>query len=100
MLDCFAQADSAGVRAHADTELCREQKDGDVLVHAGHPGGVNLEYFDGPCLQQLLEHHAVLHVLPCCHRDGCHAAGDGGVPEDVIRAGGFFDPGNAVRRQM
>jgi hypothetical protein len=42
VLDDLAQADAASVRADRHAELRGQQQVGDVLVHPGHPAGVDL----------------------------------------------------------
>ena len=69
MLHHLAQADAAGVRAHRHAELGRQEQDGEVLVHAADPAGVDLDDVDRLGLQQLLEDHTVLHVLAGCDRE-------------------------------
>ena len=64
VLDELAQPDAAGVRADGDAELGRQQQHRDDLVDPGEPAGVDLADADRLRLQQLLEDHAVLRVLP------------------------------------
>ena len=92
MLDQLAQPHSPGVRADRDVELRRQQQIGDVLVHPGHPGGVDLHHVDRPGLEQLLEDDPVVHGLAGGDLDRVDALADGGVGEDVVRAGRLLDP--------
>ena len=43
VLDVLAQADAARVRADRHPELLGHQEDGEHLVDAGHPAGVDLD---------------------------------------------------------
>jgi hypothetical protein len=100
VLDGLAQADAAGVRADRHAELGRQQQVGDVLVHPGHPAGVDLHDVQGPGLQQLLEHDRVGDVLAGGHRDRPHAPADRGRAQDVERRGRLLHPGKPERRQL
>ena len=84
------------MRADGHAELRGEQQVGDVLVDAAHPGGVDLHHVHSACLQQLLEHDAVLHVLAGRDAHRSDAPCDGGVPEDVVGAGRLLDPRGLV----
>ena len=42
----LAQPDPAGVRAHRHAELRGQQENGQVLVDARHPAGVDLHHVD------------------------------------------------------
>ena len=46
VLHVLAEADAAGVRAHRNAELRREQQHGDRLVDAADPAGVDLADVD------------------------------------------------------
>lgn len=79
-----------------DTEFASQQQDGETFVYAADSAGVGLE--DGECagLQELFEHDSVLTHFAGCDADGavgCVGEGfaDGGVAEDVVGGGGFFD---------
>lgn len=92
VLDQFAQADPAGVRADGHAELGREKQDGEVLVDAGDTGGVDLQDVDGAGLEELLEDDTVLDVLAGGDLDGGDRLADGGVTEDVVGTGRLLDP--------
>ncbi|GAA4938390.1 hypothetical protein GCM10023238_00090 [Streptomyces heliomycini] len=92
VLDEFAQADPAGVRAHRDAVLGGEQQDGEVLGDAADPGGVDLDDVEGAGLEELLEDDPVLRVLAGGHLHRGDGAADGRVAEDVVGAGGLLDP--------
>ncbi len=47
VLDVFAEADSASVRADRDAEFCGEQEDGEVFVDSGDTATVDLADVDG-----------------------------------------------------
>ena len=55
VLGVLAEPDPAGVRAHRDAELRREQHDREHLVHTAEPAAVELDGVDRTQLQQLLE---------------------------------------------
>ncbi len=99
VLDGLAQAHAPGVRADGDAELRGEQQMGDVLVDAADAGRVDLEDLHGSGLEELLDHDAVVHVFAGGHRDGGDGAGDGGVAQDVVGAGGFLHPGRVIGRE-
>src|ERR1700687_4217631 len=92
VLDVLAEPDAAGVRAHRDAELRRQQKYGQDLVDATEPAAVDLAEVDRLGLHELLEHHAVLHVLARCDADWLDRFADAAVAKHVIRAGGLLDP--------
>ena len=92
VLDQLAEANAAGVRADRDAELGSEQQVGDVLVDAAHPGGIKLQDVDGAGLKQLLEHNAAGHGLAGGDADRSDAPPDVRMSQDVIGAGGLFDP--------
>ena len=88
------------MRTHRHPELRREQKDRDVLVHPTDSAGVDLHHVDRVRLQQLLEHHRVLHMLPGGHLDRCDGATHRGVAEHVVGRGRLLDPVRVVRAQL
>ena len=92
MLDCLAQPDPAGVRAYPYPGPRSEQQVGDVLVHSGNPGRVDLHDVKRSGLQQLLEYHPVGNVLAGCDRDRGDRAADLRHGQDVIRERGLFHP--------
>jgi len=94
VLDEFAEADAAGVGADGDVELFGEEVDGEDLVDAAEAAGVDLAELKATGLHELFEEDAVLAVLAGSNTDaeGIDGAGDGGVAEDIVGAGGFFDP--------
>ena len=100
VLHGLAQADPARVRAHPHAEPGREQQDRQVLVDARDPGGVDLQHLQGVGLEELLEHDAVGAVLAGRDRDRCHLAGDPGVAEHVVGAGGLLHPGQVEAGQL
>ena len=50
-------------------------------------GVIKLQDLEGTSLEHLLEHHAVLDVLPCCDRDGGNPTGNCRVPQDISVTG-------------
>ena len=88
----LAQADAAGVRADRHPELVGQQLHREDLVDAGEAAGIDLGEADGVGLEELLPHHPIVDVLAGGDLEGCDGAGDGGVAEDVVRAGGLLDP--------
>lgn len=74
VLDEFAQADPARVRADRHAELGREEQDGEVLVDAGDAGGVDLQDVDGAGLEELFEDDTVLDVFAGGDLDGATAS--------------------------
>ena len=69
VLDVFAEAYAAGVRADWLVELGGEQKDGEVFVDASNAATIELNDVDSVRLKKLLEHDAVLAVLSCGDAD-------------------------------
>src|SRR6266852_4615558 len=63
VLDIFAQANAAGMRAHGDAELCRHQHHRKHFVHAAEPAAIYLAKADGVGLQELFEDHSILAVF-------------------------------------
>ncbi len=92
VLHHLAQTDATGVRAHRHAELRGEQEDGEVLVDAADPAGVDLHDVDRLGLQQLLEDHPVLDVLAGGDPDRAHRVADGAVAEHVVGRGRLLDP--------
>ena len=90
--DHLAQSDPASVGADCLVELTGQQVFENYLLWARHSGGVDLHDAEGVGLQELLEHDAVLHLFTGCHGDGIDGPGNGCVADDVIGAGGLFDP--------
>ena len=99
VLDELAQADAAGVRAHRHAELGRQQQDRQVLVDAADAAGVELQHRDRLCLQQLLEDHAIGHVLAGRDRDRGDGTRDRGHAEHVVGRRRLLDPAQPVRRE-
>src|SRR4029077_20944119 len=92
VLDVFAHADSAGMRAHRHPELGGQQQDGDHLVDTAQPAAVDLAEVDRSRLHELLEHHAVVDVLAGGHADGRDRVTYAAVAEHIVWTGGLFDP--------
>src|SRR5216684_951654 len=63
VLDIFAQANAAGMRAHGYAELRRHQHHRKHFVHAAEPAAINLAKADGAGLQELFEDHSILAVF-------------------------------------
>ena len=84
VLDHLAQPDATRVRADGHAELGRQQQDRHVVVDAADARGVELEDVDRLGLEQLLEQHRVLAVLPGGHPDRRHRGPHAAVPEDVV----------------
>ena len=99
MLDNLAQPDTAGMRAHRDSEFGREQQVGDVLVDACHAACVDLHDVDRASLEELLEDHPVGDVLAGSDADRAHPPADRGGAEDVVRARRLLDPGRPGVRE-
>jgi len=76
----LAQSHPAGVRAHGNVELLRHQVDGEDLIHAAEPGGVELAVVEGSRLKHLLEQHPVHAVLARGHADRRDGSTDGRMP--------------------
>src|SRR5258705_4010784 len=99
VLCVLAEADSARVRTDRHPELRREQDHGQHLVHAAEPAAVELADVDRAKLEQLLEHDAVLHVLPRGDANRSDRLADATVAEDVVGARRLFDPPRIDLRQ-
>ena len=91
--DQLAQADAAGVRADHDAEAraASSRIATTSLTLATRQASI-WQNESALRLEELLEHDAVVDVLAGGHADGRHGPGDGGVAEDVVRAGGLLDP--------
>ena len=85
VLNHLAQADASRVRAHGHAELGGEQEDGEVLVDATDPAGVDLHDIDRLGLEHLLEDDPVLDVLTRRDPYRVHRSTDGEVAEHVVR---------------
>ena len=92
MLDVFAETDATRMRADGDVEFGGEEDDGEVLVDSGYAATIELEDVDGPGLEELLEHDAVVAVFAGRDADFGDFAADAGVAENVVGVGGFFHP--------
>src|SRR6266496_6801490 len=92
VLHILAQPDAARVRAYWYLELRSHQQDGEHFVYAAETTAINLAKPDGFGLQQLLEDHAILAVLPSCHSDGRQGFGNFRVTEYVIGRCRLFNP--------
>src|SRR5271163_2496085 len=92
MLYILAQADTTGVRADRDAELCSHQHDGEIFVDAGDSAAIDLADIDGSGLEELLEHDAVVTVFAGGDTCRCRLAANAGVTKDVVWAGGLFHP--------
>src|SRR5215204_3030709 len=67
VLHILAEADAARVRADGHAELLGHEQHGQHLVDAAEAATVDLAEADGPGLQELLEHDAVVAVLARGH---------------------------------
>ena len=85
VLNHLAQADTSGVGTHGHAELGGEQEDGEVLVDATDPAGVDLHDIDRLGLEHLLEDDPVLDVLTRGDPYRLHRSTDGEVAEHVVR---------------
>src|SRR5450759_2142795 len=92
VLDVFAQANPTRMRAYRHPELGGQQQHGDNLIDPAQSAAVDLAEVNGPGLQKLLPHHAVVHVLAGRDTDGRYRLADAAVAEDVIGTGRFLDP--------
>jgi len=100
VLDQLAQANATRVRVHAHTKLRGHEQNRQILVHAAHSGGINLNEVHRSSLQQLLEDHPVLSVLPRRHRHRRNTAPDSCMPQHIVRARGLFNPRNVESNQL
>ncbi len=100
MLDELAQPDAAGVRAHGHAELRGQQQVGEVLVDARDAAGVDLHDVDRLRLKELLEDHAIRHMLAGGDAQRADRAADRARAEDVVGAGRLLDPGRVEARQL
>ena len=78
VLDAFAEADATSMGADRDFELGSHEKYGEVFIDPGQATAINLTHVDGPCLHQLLEHHAIVAVFARGDADG-HFPADASV---------------------
>src|SRR6202051_3090367 len=88
VLHVLAEPDAPGVRTYGDSKLRRQQQYGQNFVDAAKAAAVDLAVVDRLGLQQLLEHHAVLHVLARGDADRLDRFADPAVVQYVIWAGG------------
>src|SRR5919197_2722825 len=86
VLDVFAQADAAGMRANRNAELRGEEEYGEHLVHTADPARVDLADVDRLRLEELLEHHPILDVLARGDGDRRNCVPNRRVPSHVVRA--------------
>src|SRR5919197_795276 len=92
VLDVFAQADAAGMRANRHAELRGEEEDRQHLVHTTDATRVDLADVDRLRLEELFEHHPVLDVFARGDGDGRNCAPNRRVPSHVVWARRLFDP--------
>src|SRR5713101_4377271 len=92
VLHVLTEPDATGVRAHRNSELGREQQHRQHLVDAAQPAAVDLAEIDRAGLQQLLEDHAVLHVLTGGDASGLDGRANALVTKDVVRTGRLLYP--------
>src|SRR5208282_1704086 len=99
MLAVFAQAESARMRTYRHAELRGEQQHGEGLAESAETAIVKLAEVDRARLHQLLEHHAIGGMLSGRDADRLDCAANRGVTEDVVGAGGLFDPQRVEARE-
>src|SRR5258707_13095625 len=92
MLHVLAESNTAGVRAHGNSELCCKQENGDHLIHATQPATVDLTEAYGIGLHELLEDHAILTLFARGNANRRDGLCDCGVTEDVVGARRLLDP--------
>lgn len=80
-------------RVERDAKFGRHQHNSHDLVEPAETTSVDLDVIERLGLQELLEHDAVLAVFAGGDLDVVFLEGgaDGGVAEDVVGGGGFFD---------
>lgn len=73
--------------------LRSHQENAENLTDATKTTGVNLTNVDGLGLEQLLEDHAIVGMLPRRDTDavGLQSLADCGVSKDIVRSRGLFD---------
>src|SRR4029077_2595334 len=86
VLDVLTQTHPTGVRADRNAELSGEDQHCQDLVDSTEAAAVDLTEVDCPRLQELLEHHPVLHVFASRDSYRCDRLADALVPEYVVRA--------------
>src|SRR5712691_2475786 len=62
------------------------------LVHPADAAGINLADADGIGLKELLEDDAILHMLTGGNPDRRDGPRNGGMSQNIIRAGGLLNP--------
>ena len=88
----MAEADAATVRADRHTEFGGQQEHGQHFVQPAQTGRIKLTEVHRLSLEKLLEHHTVMRMFAGGHANRVNPLADCGVSENVVGAGGFFDP--------
>src|SRR5450755_3525491 len=92
MLYIFTQANASRVWADWDAELGGHKEDRQDFVYPADTAGVDLADGNGVGLKKLLEDDAILHMLTGGNTYRRDYTRNGGMPENIIGAGGFFNP--------
>src|SRR6266850_2779543 len=92
MLHVLAEPDAARMWTNGHAELCGHQQHRQNLVDATQTAAINLAEVQSFCLQELLEHDAVVTSFAGSHANRRHCAGDRCMTEHIVRAGWLFDP--------
>src|SRR5712692_1092136 len=84
VLDVFAEANAAGMRADRHAKLCRHQHYGQHFVDAAEPAAIQLAKAYGAGLQELLEDYSILAMLSGCYANGRNGFRDLHMAQNVI----------------
>src|SRR5262249_17936869 len=92
VLGVLAETETARVRADRNLELRRQSKNRQRFAESAQATVVELAEIDRIGLHQLLEDDAVGAMFAGRHTDWMNRAANGGVSENIVGAGWFFNP--------
>lgn len=93
MDNILAQTYAACMWAYQHAKFSGHEQDAEDFRYASQSARVDLRYVDGICLEQLLEHHPIVCMLPRGNTDveGFESLSDRGMPQDIIWCSWLFD---------